>query len=58
MVAYTKAHDLLHCWLFEKSKFIGDNFGEVFQRTYALTKQQEIDEFDKQVTALEYDACL
>ena len=43
---------------FESSKFIADNFGKAFQRTYALTKQQEIDEFDKQVTALEYDACL
>ena len=43
---------------FESSKFIGDNFGKGFQRAYALTKTQELDEFDKQVTALEYDACL
>jgi len=43
---------------FESSKFIGSYLGKEFQRTYALTKQQEIDEFDKQVTALEYDACL
>ena len=43
---------------FESSKFIADNFGKEFQRTYSLTKQQEIDEFDRQVTALEYDACL
>ncbi len=43
---------------FESSKFIGDNFGKGFQRAYALTKAQELDEFDKQVTALEYDACL
>jgi glutamine synthetase len=43
---------------FQASDFIGDNFGEEFQRTYSLIKQQEIDEFDKQVTLLEYDACL
>ena len=43
---------------FESSEFIGDNFGKVFQRAYALTKAQELDEFDKQVTPLEYDACL
>jgi glutamine synthetase len=43
---------------FESSDFIGDNFGKGFQRAYALTKAQELDEFDKQVTALEYDACL
>ncbi len=43
---------------FESSKFIGENFGVGFQRTYSLTKQQEIDEFDSQVTPLEYDACL
>ncbi len=43
---------------FESSWFIRDNFGEVFQRAYSLTKQQEIDEFDRQVTALEYEACL
>ncbi len=43
---------------FESSEFIGENFGKTFQRAYALTKAQELDEFDKQVTALEYDACL
>jgi len=43
---------------FESSQFIGDNFGREFQRAYTLTKQQEVDEFDRQVTALEYDACL
>lgn len=43
---------------FESSEFIGDNFGKTFQRAYALTKAQELDEFDKQVTALEYEACL
>lgn len=43
---------------FQDSKFIGENFGDEFQRTYSLIKQQEIDEFDKQVTSLEYDACL
>jgi len=43
---------------FESSKFIGDNFGAEFQRVYSLTKRQEMDEFDRQVTPLEYDACL
>jgi glutamine synthetase len=43
---------------FQDSKFIAENFGDEFQRTYSLIKQQEIDEFDKQVTSLEYDACL
>ncbi|MFK8049959.1 MAG: glutamine synthetase family protein [Halioglobus sp.] len=43
---------------FEKSPFIGDNFGKEFQTIYAALKQQELDEFDRVVTALEYDACL
>ena len=43
---------------FEQSAFIRQWFGEEFQRVYALLKQQEIDEFDRQVTPLEYDACL
>ena len=43
---------------FENSDFIRDNFGEEFQRVYTVLKQQELDEFDRQVTPLEYDACL
>jgi glutamine synthetase len=40
------------------SDFIRDNFGEQFQHVYAVLKQQEMDEFDRQVTPMEYDACL
>ena len=43
---------------FEQSEFIGEWLGEEFQRVYTLLKQQEMDEFDRQVTPLEYDACL
>jgi glutamine synthetase len=43
---------------FASSDFIRDNFGEEFQRVYTVLKQQELDEFDRQVTPLEYDACL
>ena len=38
--------------------FIGKYFGAQFQRIYTLMKQQEMDQFDCQVTPLEYDACL
>ncbi len=43
---------------FSGSEFIGNSLGSEFQRVYTLLKQQEIDEFDRQVTPLEYDACL
>ncbi len=43
---------------FEQSEFVAQWFGEEFQRVYTLLKQQEMDEFDRQVTPLEYDACL
>ena len=43
---------------FEHSDFIGAYLGKEFQRVYSLLKQQELDEFDRQVTPLEYDACL
>jgi glutamine synthetase len=43
---------------FERSEFIGAYLGDEFQRVYSLLKQQEMDEFDRQVTPLEYDACL
>jgi len=44
--------------LFEESTFIRQWFGAEFQRVYTLLKQQEMAEFDRQVTPLEYDACL
>ncbi|MEP0203932.1 MAG: glutamine synthetase family protein [Halioglobus sp.] len=43
---------------FAESAFIENNFGSDFQRVYTLLKQQEMDEYDRQVTPLEYDACL
>ena len=43
---------------FEESAFIRDYFGEQFARVYTILKRQELDEFDRQVTPLEYDACL
>jgi len=43
---------------FRDSAFIRDNFGPEFQRVMTLMKEQEMDDFDRQVTLLEYDACL
>ncbi|MDH3885424.1 MAG: glutamine synthetase family protein [Desulfobacterales bacterium] len=43
---------------FTTSGFIRDNLGENFQQVYTVLKQQELDEFDRQVTPMEYDACL
>jgi glutamine synthetase len=43
---------------FAGSDFIGDYLGRDFQRVYTLLKEQEMDEFDRQVTPLEYEACL
>jgi glutamine synthetase len=43
---------------FSGSEFIGQYLGSEFQRVYTLLKQQEMDEFDRLVTPLEYDACL
>jgi len=48
--------DALAC--FKASAFVRDNLGAEFQRIYAVLKQQELDEFDRHVSALEYDACL
>ena len=48
--------DALAC--FESSDFIRRRLGEEFQQVYTMLKQQEMDEFDRQVTPLEYDACL
>ena len=43
---------------FSQSAFIREYLGEDFQRIYASTKQQEITEFDKHVTPVEYQAYL
>ncbi len=43
---------------FEASEHIRAYFGADFQKVFAILKQQELDEFDRQVTPLEYDACL
>jgi glutamine synthetase len=43
---------------FEQSDFIREYFGPEFQHVYSLMKHQEMDEFDRQVTPLEYDASL
>ena len=43
---------------FAQSEFIRDYLSEEFQRVYTVTKQQEIDEFDKHVTPLEYEVYL
>lgn len=48
--------DALTC--FSESDFIREYFGADFQRIFALTKQQEIDEFDGRITPLEYEAYL
>lgn len=44
--------------VFRHSQFIRDYFGEAFQRVFSEAKQQEMDEFDRQVTPLEYEAYL
>jgi glutamine synthetase len=49
-------HDALA--LFEGSGYIARTFGEDFQRVFTILKQQEMDEFDRRVTSLEYDANL
>lgn len=41
---------------FAGSAFVRDYLGEEFQRVYTLVKEQEMAEFDRQVTPLEYDA--
>jgi glutamine synthetase len=46
--------DALEC--FSKSDFIKQTMGEQFQRVYTIVKQQELDEYDKQITTLEYDS--
>ncbi len=43
---------------FEESEYIAHSFGNDFRKVFVILKQQELDEFDKQVTPLEYDANL
>jgi glutamine synthetase len=43
---------------FSNSAFIEEYFGSTFRRVYSMVKQQEMDEFDKTVTPLEYEANL
>lgn len=43
---------------FEHADFIREHFGPEFQRVFTQMKEQEMDDFDRQVTALEYDATL
>jgi glutamine synthetase len=46
--------DALAC--FSTSAFIKEYMGEQFQGVFAIVKQQEIDEYDKHITTLEYDS--
>ena len=39
---------------FSRSKFIETYFGEEFQRVFTATKRQELEEFNKHITPLEY----
>ena len=48
--------DALSC--FAESDFIKEYFGESFQQVFSATKEQEMDEFDRQVTAMEYQSYL
>ena len=43
---------------FQNSEFIASYFGEEFQRVYADIKLQELEEFDRQITPLEYQTFL
>ena len=44
--------------LFQQSEFIRDALGDELQRIFSLTKEQEIDEFRRRVTQLEYQSYL
>jgi len=44
--------------IFRESEFIKTNLGSEVQRIYALTKEQEIAEFRKRITTLEYQTFL
>ncbi|MBL4765439.1 MAG: glutamine synthetase [Colwellia sp.] len=62
--AYTQVPaSLPNSWLqsiehFKKSEFIGQYFGEEFQRVFTATKEQELEEFNNQMTVLEYETYL
>jgi glutamine synthetase len=43
---------------FQQSTALPEYFGEAFHQNFAAAKQQELDEFDRRVTALEYDSYL
>ena len=43
---------------FKESDFISANLGSELQRIYALTKEQEIAEFRRRITTLEYQTYL
>mgnify|MGYP003674838547 FL=1 len=43
---------------FRSSGFIAEYFGAEFQRVFTLMKEQEMQEFDRHVTPLEYDTSL
>jgi len=44
--------------LFSESEFIRSSLGSELQRIYTLTKQQEVEEFRKRITPLEYQSYL
>jgi glutamine synthetase len=44
--------------LFSTSDFIRDNLGAELQRIFTLTKEQEIAEFRKRISTLEYQSYL
>lgn len=43
---------------FKQSEFIAQYFGDEFQRVFTATKEQELEEFNNQITALEYETYL
>tara|TARA_R110001583_G_scaffold6598_5_gene33413 strand:+ start:17794 stop:19140 length:1347 start_codon:yes stop_codon:yes gene_type:complete len=43
---------------FKRSEFIAQYFGKEFQRVFIATKEQELEEFNNQITALEYETYL
>ena len=44
--------------LFSESDFIRDSLGGELQRIFTLTKEQEIDEFRRRISTLEYQSYL
>jgi len=43
---------------FKHSEFIAQYFGDEFQRVFTVTKEQELEEFNNQMTLLEYETYL